>query len=430
MRASSQTPKGRFQRARIAGSAAAKVGVGELTHRIKRPFLSTKSIVHDKQSLDEKNAKLVFKTLSQLRGTALKIAQMLSMEADLIPEAYRKELSKSYHQVPPLNRVLVRKAIAAELEASPETLFKAFDYCAFAAASLGQVHKAILQDKREVAVKLQYPGIHVALESDMDIMRKVAKTLPNSKTVLTTLEEIQSRLREEVDYKIEAENTRWFKERLDVTNIHTVEVINELSSERILVTELLQGKHLEEWMATSPSKSARNQVAQAIYDAFVYSTLTLKSLHADPNPGNYLFLDDGTVGIIDFGCVKTLSDTFVDNIPKLLQAYRELDRTTIFSIYKAFGCDLAEFDDDVFETVLKPFGLWLTEPLTASTFDFADNKDYTSRGRDLTQQIGELSGLEKLMPEFVFFDRTIYGLVKIFEHLEASVEMRHHWIGK
>lgn len=428
MSPSMATPEGRLQRAKIAGSVAVKVGAGELAHRIKRPFLSTATIQADKLSLDEKNAKLVFKAISQLRGTALKIAQMLSMEVDLVPEAYRNELAKSYHQVPPLNRVLVRKAIMAELEASPEILFKDFDYNAFAAASFGQVHSATLQNNREVAVKLQYPGIHVALESDMDIIRKVARRLPNSKLILGTLEEILSRLREEVNYKIEAENTRWFKENLCVVNIQCAEVISDISTERVLVTERLYGEHLEEWLQTSPSQHQRNQVAQAIYDAFVYSTLSLKCLHADPNPGNYLFLADGTVGLIDFGCIKVLDDIFVEDLPKLLKAYAELDQDAIIEIYRKFGCDLDDADVSVFNEVLKPFGLWLTEPLENAVYDFAKNSDYTSRGRELIQQIGELPGLENLIPDFIFFDRTIYGLVKIFERLEASVEMRHHWL--
>ncbi|OQW98129.1 MAG: hypothetical protein BWK73_53255 [Thiothrix lacustris] len=201
-------PAGKWQRAGIVGSTALKVGLREVQHKVKRPFLSAQRQQEAKQEVDDHNASLLFDTLTQLRGTALKAAQMLSMEVELLPERYRRELEKSFHQVPPLNRVLVRKALHEQFGKPPEHLFATFDTTAFAAASLGQVHAATLPDGTPVAVKIQYPGIHVAMDNDMKLLRQLARGLPNPEIALQSLLEIQARLREEVDYLHESTHYR------------------------------------------------------------------------------------------------------------------------------------------------------------------------------------------------------------------------------
>ena len=135
---SQNIPESKLSRAKIAGVAAVKVGVGELGHKVKRRFLSIEHAEQTKQILDDKNAMILFEAMTRLRGTALKIAQMIGMELDLFPASYQKELQKSFHQVPPLNRVLIRKVMIEELGRPPEELFANFDATAFAAASLGQ----------------------------------------------------------------------------------------------------------------------------------------------------------------------------------------------------------------------------------------------------------------------------------------------------
>ena len=257
-----QIPEGKIARTGVASIAAARVGLGELGHRIKRPFLSTENVKKEKEILDDKNAKILFNTLSQLRGTALKIAQMLGMEQGLLPESYRKELSKSFHQVPPLNRVLVRKVMLEELNQNPETAYEQFDTTAFAAASLGQVHKATTKDHKNVAVKVQYPGISVSIESDMTLIRGIAHGLSNTKLILQSIGEIEERLKEEIDYRIEAKNTLWFKENVTLKGISIPHVYPELSTQKILTTELIQGLHLSQWLDTNPSQESRNLAAQ------------------------------------------------------------------------------------------------------------------------------------------------------------------------
>lgn len=424
-------PEGKLLRSGVAGLAVARVGIGELKHKVKRPFLSHEKREEDKALLNDKNAKILFNALSQLRGTALKLAQMVGMEQGLLPESYTKELKKSFHQVPPLNKVLVRKVFINQFNQSPEKLFAQFESKAFAAASLGQVHKATLkgEKKTEVAVKVQYPGINVSIKSDLAIIRGVARGMPNTHLILQSLDEVEARLMEEVDYEIEAKNTLWFQQQTNPDGIFIPKVYNELSSQRILTTELIKGAHLDDWLATSPTQTQRNETAQRLYEFFIHSSRKLQCLHADPNPGNYLFYQDGTITVIDFGCIKHLSDTFTDVFPRLLIAYMDDDPDALFLAYKAIGM-IFETDDKnaLYQEVLRPFGQWITLPFKTDSFDFKKNADYTQRGKKVMRHLHDFINVDNVAVEFIFHNRTLYGLLQIFEHMGATVRLRHHWV--
>jgi len=418
-------PESTFARAGVASATALRIGAKHLEYRAKRPFLSTTKQHAEKARIEDDNARLLFDALSRLRGTALKLAQALGMEMDLLPESYREQLENAYHRVPPLNRVLVRKVFEASFGQEPEQLFRYFDGDAFAAASLGQVHLAALPDKTRVAVKVQYPGIHVTLDSDINLMRKVVVHLKNGAILRQSLNEVHARLIEEVDYCKEAEHTQWFHDHLCVPGVSVPRVFKAYSSSRILTTSYCNGSHLDDWLAQNPSQAMRNRVGQLLYDVFMRSALQLRRLHADPNPGNYLFRDDGGVALIDFGCTKSLSNEFVDALPRLLRAYRNDDREALFAAYQTLGMEFP--DHDLYDTVLRPFGQWLVRPFEEESFDFATNADYTQTARIVLRDLSNMPGVSRLAEDFVFFDRTLYGLYKIFERLGATVRMRHHW---
>lgn len=423
----SKLPQGQLSRAGVVGGTALKLGARDI-HRRTRNWLSSDDAPDTSGTvLDEKSAKLLFDALTRLKGTAVKLAQMLSMETDVLPEQLQQELAKSYHQIPPLNRVLVNKVVSEQLGQTPSSLFKTFDATAFAAASLGQVHAATLPDGEKAAVKIQYPGIHVAMESDIKLLRKIMFAMPNKKIVEQSIEEVHLRLREELDYSFEAANTEWFRENLRTDGVYVPKVFRPWCSERILTTQLLEGQHLDAWLAGNPSRALRNEVGQRLYDLFVHSTLDLKRLHADPNPGNYLLRNDGSIGLIDFGCVRSFTDKFVQNLPRLLRALRESDKEAIFDSYARIGMKFDSADSDLYERVLKPFGQWLGRPFESDSFDFKVNANYTSSGRDLIHKLASVSNVDTIAEEFIFFDRTVYGLCKIFEKMQATIRMRHHW---
>ncbi len=419
-------PEGKLARTGVAGMAAIKVGFGELSHRAKRPFLSAEKQKESKDLLDDKNAKILFKAFTQLRGTALKVAQMVGMEQGLLPDAYRKELEKSFHQVPSLNRVLVRKVVVGELKQTPEALFAQFEAEAFAAASLGQVHKATLHKnesgtEKQVAVKVQYPGISTAIKSDMTIIRGVARGLPNTKVILQSLDEIEERLMEEVDYRIEAKNTQWFEQNIDLEGISVPHVYTEFSSERVLTTEFIEGLHLDDWLATNPSQEMRDERAQLLYDFFLHASRELRCLHADPNPGNYLFHEDGSITVIDFGCVRRMSDTFTAAYPRILQAYFDDDHEAVFAAYRELDMSLPDSSKAFYDKALRPFGQWISQPFRDETFDLAENRGYLKIGHELMKNLHHYFKVDYLAEEFIFHNRTYYGLLQIFEKMGASV---------
>lgn len=429
-------PSTQIARASIVGSTAMNLGVGKMKSKVKRPFLSEQSKVIECDNQEDQEADILFKAITQLRGTAVKIAQMLGMETELLPQRVRDELSKSYHQIPPLNRVLVQKVIFNEFGKYPDQVFESFDADAIAAASLGQVHRAEIDSGHVVAVKIQYPGVHVSIESDMKLLKRLSSNgirllpkhhRPNKEIVDTSIDEIGLRLQEETNYLLEAQNTRWFKQHLLLDGIEVPQVYDKYCSERVITTQMLGGKHLEDWLAGNPSQELRNKAAQLIYDLFFYSTMQLNCVHADPNPGNYLFKENGDLALIDFGCVKKLSTQFTSNLPQLLHAYYMNDFQKIVDAYANVGMTIAKGSQADAEKVLRPFGEWLSAPFKESSFDFRKHSGYTNKGLDLIRGVAEAPSMETVEEDFIFFDRTIYGLFKIFERLEATVYLRGHW---
>jgi predicted unusual protein kinase regulating ubiquinone biosynthesis (AarF/ABC1/UbiB family) len=426
-------PTGKLARTSVAGGAMLKAGSKHLSHVAKRPFLSKAARnAQQQQQLDDDTARILFEAFSRLRGTALKIAQMLSMESNLMPDWFRQEMRKSYHQVPPLGRPLIRKLILQDFGKPPEAIFTHFDTNAFAAASLGQVHSATGSQGEELAVKLQYPGIDVTIDSDLQLLRGVIRRSRYAKLLLSSIDEIEQRLHEEVDYHHEAKNTEWFKSHLRLPGVSIPAVYRDYSSNHILTTERLPGSHLEAWLRSNPSQQERNHFGQRLYDIFVHSFYGLHTLHADPNPGNYLFVEDGTLGLLDFGCVRYYSADFVNLIPQLLDAYMTQNAEKVLSSYQQLGM-VAEMTGEelqsFYDQVLQPFGDWLTKPFKAERFDFANRQaSYTAEGLASFKQLSKVRKINNLSNEFIYFDRTFFGLYQIFERMGACINMKHQWL--
>ena len=197
----------------------------------------------------------------------------------------------------------------------------------------------------------------------------------------------------------------------------------------MLTSQYMPGMHLEDWLATTPSQQERNQVGQKLYDFFVHCARDLQCLHADPNPGNYLFQQDHSIAVIDFGCVRHLSDQFMRVFPQLLIAYLQGDRDDLLKAYEDIGMPFKGLSPDLYEQLFRPFGTWVTEPFLNDSYDFGKNSDYTKRGQELMMHFSQtLDSPDQLAEEFIFFNRTTYGLCKIFERMGATIRLRHHWV--
>jgi predicted unusual protein kinase regulating ubiquinone biosynthesis (AarF/ABC1/UbiB family) len=421
-------PTGAFGRTLAGGRTAAKVGGKMLSYYVKRPFLSPAGRTRAKERAALDGAQTLFQGLSLLRGTALKMAQQLSLEMDLLPEAACQELAKAYHQVPPINRALVRKVVQDGLGRTPEQAFAQFDPEAFAAASLGQVHRAVDAEGRILAVKLQYPGIAKTIQGDLALVRHLLGPVIESEHLLPVLAEICARLHEEVDYLQEADNLCFFARNLVMEGIHIPQVQPDLTAATVLSTTLMPGRPLDLWIKSDPGQHARNHVAQKLSDMLVNCFYELRVVHADPNPGNFIIADDLTIGLVDFGCIKRVTSDFIENYRQLVLAGAHHAGDAHFKLMIELGLIPPDQDAETMRQVRKvsdAISGWFGSLFAEEYFDFKEHPGFIAQGYALMRRYHHLRRHLKVNPDFIFLDRTRYGLLRICEMLGARVRFRN-----
>lgn len=423
-------PRTGWERGLCAGKTAARMGGKTLGYLSRAPFQTRTGRTRSRQALNRESAALLFQGLGLLRGVALKAAQLLSLEADLLPPEITRELGKSCYQVPPINRALARKVVSAALGMPPEEAFKSFDAKAFAAASLGQVHRAVSRDGRELAVKLQYPGIRQTIETDLKMLRAAMRPLADRQLLATVLDEIEARLLEEVDYRRERENMAFFRRGLRLDRVRVPNCREDLSADTVLCADYLDGLTLIEWLQTGPTQHERDQVAQTLQDVFVASIYGLRAIHADPNPGNFLVFPDLRVGLVDFGCVKHFDERFVTLYGKLPATAMRGGRDEYLALLSDLQGKVRPADPEREETLyqsVRAVGEWLCRLYREERFDFRENQDFIAAGKRLMFSNLKQRAIMDINPDFVFLDRTRYGLLKLFERMGARVRFRNEF---
>jgi predicted unusual protein kinase regulating ubiquinone biosynthesis (AarF/ABC1/UbiB family) len=373
-------------------------------------------------------SRALLRALFELRGAALKVAQFLSLESDLLPAAVAEEYARACHRVPPMGAELARARVRAEI-GPVEQHFAHFDPTPLAAASLGQVHAATTRDGRAVAVKVQYPGMAESVRTDLRLLRCAAGVLPHRRHYHRLLDEVESRLLEECDYRLEAEALAWFRARVAVEGVTVAEVVPPLSASFVLCTARLAGRHLDDWLASAPDAALRDLAAQRLYDTFVQSLHVLGRLHADPNPGNILFGPEGRVGLLDFGCTRWIRPDCQELVTRIWRAAVRHDDAAGHAAYRDMGL-LAHLSAaetrEVDASLLKPFRDWLAIPFRCDRFDFGQ-RGFVGAGRRLFARLVEHEALVGIRPEFVLVNRTLYGLYRVFERLGARVRCQTAW---
>ena len=429
-RAKAEAPRtGKLARSAITGLAAARIGMAELSHRTRKR--SAQALAEHEAAL----GRILFGALGQLRGSALKVSQLLSMHPQLLPEGVRRELARAHHQAPPLNRALVGRVFRQAFGQEPEALFDHFEPTAFAAASLGQVHRAQLAGHGTVAVKVQYPGIAATIASDMQLMRTTLRALAHTDLPLPTgavmdgvMAEIEATLLREVDYLQEAEQLQWFAEHAGRPGVVMAQPVLSHTRAQVLTQQFVPGQPLQAWLATQPSQALRDQAGQHLWDWFMHCIFVLGRVHADPHPGNFLFAPDGTVGVLDFGCTRELSAHFRTQVAKawsaLLRAPTDPQRDAlVLQAYQALGLAGADVSLPTYQADLAPalaeMQAWQIEPFTQSLFDFGTKTpppltspaDQRALGRHLHQVPSEMPA----------FERMWMGLMHLLTQLGARV---------
>ncbi|QKZ13548.1 ABC1 kinase family protein [Spirosoma sp. KUDC1026] len=426
MKTQNSVPTTKVARASQFVKAGVKVGGNYIKHYSKKlidPSLS-------REELHKDNAADIYDALSELKGSALKMAQMLSMDRGLLPVAYSDKFMMAQYSAPPLSGPLVVKTFRTYFGKAPSQLFDKFDIDAVNAASIGQVHQA-WKDGKKLAVKVQYPGVADAVSSDLKIAKPLAVRLLNldEQQIDRYMGEVESKLLEETDYDLELKRSIEISNACaSIPNLIFPTYYPEYSSKRILTMDWLDGLHLKEFLLTNPSQEIRNQIGQALWDFYDFQIHTLRQVHADPHPGNFLMRPDGTMGVIDFGCVKVIPDFYYTNYFQLVNPDTIDDDTLIMQIFEnlEFLSSADSPKERVFFTGLfKQMIRMLGEPFLTDTFDFGDDV-YFNKVYAFAE---ELANLEELRTSKVargsqdglYVNRTYYGLYAMLNELKAEV---------
>ena len=421
-------PTGKLERAGKLVTTGVKLG-GNYIKYIGDKIIDPENA---KDKLDQENAKDIYDGLKTLKGSALKVAQMLSMEKNMLPGAYVERFSLAQFSVPPLSGPLVRKTFKNYFKKYPEELFDAFTPESINAASIGQVHKAE-KDGKKLAVKIQYPGVANSISSDLSLVKPVALRLFNLKGKDTDkyFKEIEDKLLEETDYNLELEQSLAVRSSCSlIPHLVFPNYYPEYSCEKILTMDWIQGKHLSEYAQDNHDQELNNRLGQTLWDFYMFQMHVLRSVHADPHPGNFLVTEEGELAAIDFGCIKEVPEDFY--IPYFELAQKEAIEDLDFFQEKIKELEILRPDDGpeatkyitaLFHDMLSVF----TQPFHEETFDFSD-ANFWSKIAQMSDRLANDEYIRKLngnrgSRHFLYINRTFFGLYNLLHDLKAEVKV-------
>lgn len=316
-------PVGRLRRLSLLGTLQAKIAAAYLFYWIRGWFKSASERERLLAETHWRTAVRVLDSMSYLRGATIKVGQTLGSFPDIVPAEFVDALARLHFEAPPMHWSLLRELVFNELGDDPERVFASFETRAFAAASLGQVHRARLQDGDEVAVKIQYPGIARTIRDDLRnllLFMLPARLGADWENVRAQFDDLRMRLEQETDYRREARTLQKVRALFrEDEGLVVPRVYPEFSTGRVLTMERLEGVHLDEFLAGDPPQALRNEFARKVIRAWYRLLFAGRLINADVNPGNFVFMSDGRLGLIDFGCVIELDDT-------LWELFRRMDR--------------------------------------------------------------------------------------------------------
>jgi predicted unusual protein kinase regulating ubiquinone biosynthesis (AarF/ABC1/UbiB family) len=412
------------QLARVGGRAGASFA----RHRARRVFASAARREELDRAFELQTAEQVADALGNMKGAMMKLGQMVSYVGAGLPPHVTEALASLQQDAPPMAPDLAAEAIERELGRPPDRLFAEWDPLPIASASIGQVHRAMTRDGRAVAVKVQYPGVDQAITADLDnaglLFSAMAMAFPGLEPG-PLVDELRARIVEELDYSREARNQQlfvdWYRGH---PFIHVPEVLHELSTRRVLVTELAEGDRFAE-MATW-GQDERNLAAEAIYRFVFRGLYRIRAFNGDPHPGNYLFRPGGQVTFLDFGLVKHFT-------PDELFVFGDMIRAMIDER------DMARFRRIVEDAgLLKPGGDFTDEQVQGYYGHFYEfvqedavvtitpewSAETVSRFFDASGPYGDLMKQSNVPPSFAIIQRINLGLMAILGDLRATANFR------
>lgn len=424
-------PVSRIQRASKFIATGARIGTNYLKHYSKRLINQEAT----REELHEDNARDIYASLSELKGSALKVAQMLSMDKNLLPTAYQQKFAMAQYSAPPLSYPLVVKTFQKNFGKGPDAIFDSFTRSAANAASMGQVHQATIKGKK-LAVKIQYPGVADSVKSDLAMVKPIALTMFNLNPAEYDefIGEVELRMTEETDYKLELKRSRELSSKCKhIPNLVFPEYYPEYSSDKILSMDWIEGRPLGDVLTEEFQAGVGTKLGQAMWDFYHYQMHRLKSVHADPHPGNFIITPDYKLGIIDFGCVKVIPPKFHSTYFQLMERdfltnEKKMEKV-FYDLHFIYPDDSAK-DKKFFRELFYKLVELLGRPFRGDEFDFSQKEYFETLygfGEELTK-MKELrqSKRPRGVRDAIYLNRTYFGLYNILHDLKAKIRIDNY----
>ncbi len=419
-------PTSKIQRASKLIQTGAKVGVNYLKYYGDK---ITKTEEEAKESLNKNNAADIYDSLKQLKGSALKVAQMLSMDKNILPRAYVEKFSLAQFSVPPLSAPLVNKTFKNYFGKQPNEIYDTFNATSINAASIGQVHQAT-KDGKKLAVKIQYPGVAESISSDLALVKPIAIKMFNIKGKDSDkyFKEVEDKLIEETNYINEVKQSMEMAEACqNIPNLVFPKYYPDWSSEKIITMDWMTGEHLSEFTAHNTDAEKSNILGQTLWDFYMFQMHNLRKVHADPHPGNFLITKDTKLVALDFGCIKEVPNDFY--IPYFELAKKENLNNPEFFQSKLYELEIlrkedtkeeVEFFTEMFHELLSLFA----RPFHVEEFDFSD-EEFFGQIADLGERYSKNTELRNMngnrgSKHFIYINRTFFGLYNLMHDLKAT----------
>jgi predicted unusual protein kinase regulating ubiquinone biosynthesis (AarF/ABC1/UbiB family) len=366
--------------------------------------------------------------LGGLKGPIMKVAQLMATVPDLLPQEYAAELTKLQNDAPPMGWPFVRRRMIAELGPDWESKFASFEHKPAAAASLGQVHRAVAHDRAPLACKLQYPDMQSAVEADLTQLEWLFAIHKRMEPAIDTTEvagEIRERIREELDYLREAKHAALYRAMLAETpEVRVPRIWPELSTRRLLTLDWLDGNKL--LLHKGDELAARNRLAVALFKAWWQPFSRFGVIHGDPHLGNYTaFLEDGAaqgINLLDYGCIRIFPTRFVGGVVDLYTGLLEGDDALVVHAYETWGFR------GLSRELIDALNIWarfiygpLLDDRERTIADGVKPSEYGRREAFRVHRVLREKGPVRVPREFVFMDRAAIGLGAVFLHLAARL---------
>jgi predicted unusual protein kinase regulating ubiquinone biosynthesis (AarF/ABC1/UbiB family) len=426
----SRVPTTRLGRLVRLGFTAGELAIGGAAEGVRR---LTRATPDDAVNLflTATNAEKLARRLAGMRGAAMKMGQMLSMEsADILPREFTDVLASLRDSANRMPRSQLRGVLGREYGKGWEAKFEDFDYEPAAAASIGQVHRVMTTDGRDLALKIQYPGVAKSINSDVDNMAlflRMARILPVEMDISGIVSEVKRQLKEEADYRVEAENLRSYRELIaDQPDFLVPRVHEDLTTKRILAMDYLEGEPLEHLGREGESQRERDRVGSLLQSLLFRELFELRTMQTDPNFANYRYrAEDGRIVLLDFGSTARFTRKFTDKYADISRALIAGDQGSVRAYAEAIGYLSPEDNEDYAEGILKIIRLACEPIVHRGVYDFGAS-DLIARTRDagIEMLFNRAGDFRAPPPETVFLHRKLVGSFLVCARIRARVRVQ------